>query len=151
MKRILCYLVHTPHFGLWYPKESTFDIVGYLDSDYAEFNVDRNSTSGTCQFLGRSLVSLSTKKQNFVDLSTVEAEYVAVGNVAHNYFGWGKPSGSLAIIWAISYVIMRVQSAWRIILLNTAALSTSSSVVTFWETTSKGEISIFAMFAPITS
>jgi hypothetical protein len=41
--------------------------------------VDRKSTLGTCQFLGRSLVSWSSKKQNCVALSTAEAEYVAAG------------------------------------------------------------------------
>jgi hypothetical protein len=44
--------------------------------------VDRKSTSGTCQFLGRSLVSWSSKKQTSIDLSTTEVEYVAL-----NYFG----------------------------------------------------------------
>jgi hypothetical protein len=38
------------------------------------------STSGCCQFLGRSLVSWSSKKQNSVALSTVEAEYISAGN-----------------------------------------------------------------------
>jgi hypothetical protein len=57
VKRILRYLVHTPNLGLWYPKSSTFDLLGYSDSDYAGCKVDRNSTMGTCQFLGRSLVS----------------------------------------------------------------------------------------------
>jgi hypothetical protein len=79
VKRILRYLVHMPCFGIWYPKGSTFDFIGYLDSDYAECKVDRKSTSGTCQFLGRSLVSWSSKKQTFVALSTIDAEYVAVG------------------------------------------------------------------------
>jgi hypothetical protein len=78
-ERILRYLVHTPNLGLWYPKGSTFDLLGYFDSDYAGCKVDRKTTMGTCQFLGRSLVSWSSKKQNSVALTTVEAKYVAVG------------------------------------------------------------------------
>jgi hypothetical protein len=58
---------------------ATFDLIGYSDSDYVGCNVDRNSTSETCQFLGRSLVSWSSKKQTSVALSTAEAEYVAAG------------------------------------------------------------------------
>jgi hypothetical protein len=42
--------------------------------------VDRKSTSGACHFLGRSLVSWSSKKQNSVALSTAEAEYIAAGS-----------------------------------------------------------------------
>jgi hypothetical protein len=79
IKRVFKYLVHTPNLGLWYPKGSTFDLLGYSDSDYAGCKVDRKCTIGTCQFLGRSLVSWSSKKQNLVALSTAEAEYVAVG------------------------------------------------------------------------
>jgi hypothetical protein len=79
VKRILRYLVHTPWFGIWYPNGSTFDLIGYLDSNYAGCKVDRKSTSGTCQFLGKSLVSWSSKKQTSVALSTAEAEYVAAG------------------------------------------------------------------------
>jgi hypothetical protein len=79
MKRILRYLVSTPCFGIWYPKGSTFDLIGYSDSDYAECKVDRKSTSETCQFLERSLVSWSSKKQTSISLSTAEAEYVAAG------------------------------------------------------------------------
>jgi hypothetical protein len=78
VKRILRYLVSTPCFGIWYLKGSTFDLIEYSDSDYVGCKVDRKSTSGTCQFLGRSLVSWSSKKQTSVALSTVEAEYVAV-------------------------------------------------------------------------
>jgi hypothetical protein len=74
------YLVYTPKFGLWYPKGSTFDLIGYSGADYAGCKIDRKSTSGTCQFLGRSLVSWASKKQNFVALSTVEAEYIAAGH-----------------------------------------------------------------------
>jgi hypothetical protein len=79
IKRIFRYLVYTPNLGSWYPNGSIFYLLGYSDSDYADCKVDRKSTTETCQFLGRSLVSWSSKKQNSVTLSTTEAEYVAAG------------------------------------------------------------------------
>jgi hypothetical protein len=79
VKRIFRYLVHTPNLGLWYPKGSTFDLLSHSDSDYVSCKVDRKSTTGTCQFLGTSLVLWSSKKQNSVTLSTAEAEYVVAG------------------------------------------------------------------------
>jgi hypothetical protein len=78
IKKILRYLVYTPCLVLWYPKGSTFGLLGYSDSDYAGYKVDRKSISGTYQFLGQSLVSWSSKKQNSVAQSTAEAEYVTV-------------------------------------------------------------------------
>jgi hypothetical protein len=66
--------------GYGTPKGSTFDLIGYSDADYAECKIDRKSTLGTCQFLGRSLVSWALKKQNLVALSTAEAEYITVGH-----------------------------------------------------------------------
>ena len=80
VKRILRYLAYTPTLGLWYPKGSKFDLVGFSDADYAGDKVDRKSTSGTCHFLGRSLVCWSSKKQNCVSLSTAESEYIAAGS-----------------------------------------------------------------------
>jgi hypothetical protein len=47
VKRIMKYLVYTPKFGLWYPKGSTFDLIGYSDADWAVCKIDRKSTSGT--------------------------------------------------------------------------------------------------------
>ncbi|XP_021305110.1 uncharacterized protein LOC110431003, partial [Sorghum bicolor] len=79
VKRILRYLKYTPCLGLWYPKGARFQLVGYSDSDYAGCRIDRKSTSGGCHFLGRSLVSWMSKKQNSVALSTAEAEYIAAG------------------------------------------------------------------------
>jgi hypothetical protein len=80
VKRIMRYLVYTPKFGLWYPKGSTFDLIGYSDVDYAGCKIDRKSTLGTCQFLERSLVFWASKKQNSVALSTTEAKYIAAGH-----------------------------------------------------------------------
>jgi hypothetical protein len=79
-KRILRYLKHTQNVRLWYPKREKFELIEYSDSDYAGCKVERRSTSGTCQLLGTSLVSWSSKKQNSVALSTAEAEYIAVGS-----------------------------------------------------------------------
>jgi len=80
VKRILRYLLDTPNYGLWYPHGTSFDLVGYSDADWAGCKMDRKSTSGTCQFLGRSLVSWSSKKQNCVASSSTEAEYIAAGS-----------------------------------------------------------------------
>jgi hypothetical protein len=80
VKRIMRYLVYTPMFGLWYHKGSTFDLIGYSDVDWAGCKINKKSTSGTCQFLGRSLLSRASKKQNSVALSTTEAEYIVVGH-----------------------------------------------------------------------
>ncbi|KAJ9557809.1 hypothetical protein OSB04_012423 [Centaurea solstitialis] len=77
VKRILRYLKGTPDFRLWYPKGSSFELIGYTDSDHAGCKLDRKSTSGACQFLGNKLVSWSSRKQNCVSLSTAEAEYIA--------------------------------------------------------------------------
>jgi hypothetical protein len=56
-------LMPTPKFELWYPKGFTFDLIWYSDADYAGCKIDRKSTSGTCQFLGRSLMSWALKNK----------------------------------------------------------------------------------------
>ncbi|CAN1797736.1 Retrovirus-related Pol polyprotein from transposon RE1 [Linum perenne] len=55
-------------------------VLSYSDSNYAGSLTDRKSTSSTCQFVGHSLVSWFSKKQNCIALSTAEAEYLAVGS-----------------------------------------------------------------------
>jgi transposase InsO family protein len=79
VKRIFRYLNGTKELGLWYPKQKDFTLIGYSDADFAGYKVDRKSTSGCCQFLGASLISWHSKKQNSVALSTAEAEYIAAG------------------------------------------------------------------------
>ncbi|KAJ9553229.1 hypothetical protein OSB04_017274 [Centaurea solstitialis] len=80
VKRILRYLKGTPELGLWYPKDSSFELISFTDSDYGGCKLDRKSTSGSCQFLGDKLVSWTSKKQNCVSTSTAEAEYVAAAS-----------------------------------------------------------------------
>ena len=52
---------------------------GYTDANFAGCQIDKKSTSETCQFLGHALVSWSSKKQNSVVLSTTEVEYITAG------------------------------------------------------------------------
>ncbi|GJY51213.1 putative ribonuclease H-like domain-containing protein [Tanacetum coccineum] len=83
VKRIFRYLKGQPKLGLWYPKDSPFNLEAFSDSDYAEASLDRKSTTGGCQILSKRLISWQCKKQTIVANSTTEAEYVA----AANYYG----------------------------------------------------------------
>nr|GEX16680.1 retrovirus-related Pol polyprotein from transposon TNT 1-94 [Tanacetum cinerariifolium] len=57
LKRIFRYLKGKPHLGLWYPKDSPFNLVAYSDSDYASASLDRKSTTRGYQFLGCRFIS----------------------------------------------------------------------------------------------
>ncbi|KAJ9542031.1 hypothetical protein OSB04_028537 [Centaurea solstitialis] len=80
VKRIFRYLKGTPNLGLWYPRDSGFDLTAFSDSDFAGCKIDRKRTTGGCQLLGGKMVSWTSKKQNSVSTSTAEAEYVAAGS-----------------------------------------------------------------------
>nr|GEU32392.1 hypothetical protein [Tanacetum cinerariifolium] len=80
IKRIFRYLKGKPHLGLWYPKDSSFDLVAYSDSDYARASMDRKSTTRGCQFLRCRLISWQCKKQTVVATSSTKAEYVAAAS-----------------------------------------------------------------------
>ncbi|GJY58914.1 uncharacterized mitochondrial protein-like protein [Tanacetum coccineum] len=80
VKRIFRYLKGQPKLGLWYPKDSPFDSEDFSDIDYAKASLDRKSTTGSCQFLGKRLISWQCKKQTVVSNSTTEAEYVVTVN-----------------------------------------------------------------------
>ncbi|GJS07952.1 putative ribonuclease H-like domain-containing protein [Tanacetum coccineum] len=76
----IMYLKHQPKLGLWYPRDSPFELEAYSDSDYGGASLDRKSTTGGCQFLRRRLISWQCKKQTIMANSTTEAEYVAAAN-----------------------------------------------------------------------
>ncbi|GKE21770.1 retrovirus-related pol polyprotein from transposon TNT 1-94 [Tanacetum coccineum] len=68
----------TINMGLWYSKDSGFELIAYSDADHAGCNDDYRSTSGDIQFMGDELVSWSSKKQDCTTMSTAEAEYVSL-------------------------------------------------------------------------
>nr|GFC07634.1 ribonuclease H-like domain-containing protein [Tanacetum cinerariifolium] len=65
--------------GLWYLKDTGFELTAVLDSDHAGCLDSRKSTLGGIQFLGGDkLVSWSSKKQDCTSIFSAEAEYVSL-------------------------------------------------------------------------
>nr|GEW10967.1 retrovirus-related Pol polyprotein from transposon TNT 1-94 [Tanacetum cinerariifolium] len=58
VKRIFRYLKGKPYLGLWYLKDSPFDLVAYSDSDYAGASLDRKSTTGACCYLRNMVMEI---------------------------------------------------------------------------------------------
>ena len=73
IKRIIKYVSGTYDYGLFYNKESNLSLAGFFDSNWASNADDRKSTIGGCFYIGANLVAWTSKKQNFVSLSTAEA------------------------------------------------------------------------------
>nr|GEY21936.1 retrovirus-related Pol polyprotein from transposon TNT 1-94 [Tanacetum cinerariifolium] len=71
-------MIGTVNMGLWYTKDSGFELTGFSDADYARYEDTFKSTSGGAQFLGEKLMSWSSKKQDYTSLSIVESEYVSL-------------------------------------------------------------------------
>ncbi|GJR35068.1 uncharacterized mitochondrial protein-like protein [Tanacetum coccineum] len=133
VKRIFRYLKGQLKLGLWYPKDSPFDLVAYTDSDYAGASLDRKSTTGGCQFLGSRLISWQCKKQTVVANSTTEAEYVAASSccgqvlwIQNQLLDYGQSdlvskrierSGELKNRKRVEYIKNR-QSVWNVIGVN---------------------------------
>nr|GFD11242.1 uncharacterized mitochondrial protein AtMg00810-like [Tanacetum cinerariifolium] len=76
VKRIFRYLRGTIDMGLWYPKDTGFELTDFLDADHAGCIDTRKSTSGGIQVLGDRLVIWMSKKQDCTAMSSAEAEYV---------------------------------------------------------------------------
>nr|GEU94649.1 uncharacterized mitochondrial protein AtMg00810-like [Tanacetum cinerariifolium] len=78
VKRIFHYLQGTINMGLWYTKDSGFELTGFSDADHARCQDFFKCTFGETQFIGEKLVNWSSKKQDCITLSTTEAEYVSL-------------------------------------------------------------------------
>jgi hypothetical protein len=73
VKTILKYLKGITSCGVWYERGKGDELIGWLDSDYAGDLDDRKNTSGSVFMIGSKDLSLSSKKQPIVTLSTIEA------------------------------------------------------------------------------
>lgn len=77
-KSVLRYIDGTSDFGLWYSSTTSYNLVGFNDSDWASSIDDKKSTSAYVFNLGSAAISWSSKKQDVVALSSSKAEYVVV-------------------------------------------------------------------------
>ena len=98
VKRIIRYLKGWTNLGLWYSKQSSLDLIDFTDADYGGYKIDRKSTTVTCQFLGLNLISWHSKKQNFMALSTTEAEYIAASKAVKDVFWYKKFAAELGVM-----------------------------------------------------
>lgn len=90
VKRIFRYLKGTMCVSLNYNRKSKSESVfGYCDADWAGDLDDRHSTSGYVLLLAGGAIAWLSKKQATVALSTAEAEYIALSNIAQE-IAWLK-------------------------------------------------------------
>nr|GFB80227.1 copia protein [Tanacetum cinerariifolium] len=54
VKRIFQYLKNTINMGLWYPKDTSFNLTAFTDSDHAGYLDTRKSTSGEAEYVSLS-------------------------------------------------------------------------------------------------
>ncbi|XP_019085066.1 PREDICTED: uncharacterized protein LOC109126262 [Camelina sativa] len=78
LKRILRYIKGTTTMGVSFARHTDSKLRVYSDSDYSGCPSTSRSTGGFCTFLGRNMISWSSKKQQTVSKSSTEAEYRAM-------------------------------------------------------------------------
>eukprot|EP00253_Pinus_taeda_P025793 PITA_25793 len=81
-KHVLRYLRGTSGYGLWYRHEDEVKLCGFMDADWAGSPTDRKSTSGGIFSIGSTAVSLYSRKQRSVALSSAEAKYMVASLAA---------------------------------------------------------------------
>jgi hypothetical protein len=80
-KCIIRYVQGTITFWIHYATDSTLDIIGFTNSDWAGDRIDRKSTSGYSLSLGFGPICWSSKKQVVISLSSFKEEYRGVVNI----------------------------------------------------------------------
>lgn len=106
---ILQYHKGAPRQGLLFSSQNQLDFIGYCDMDWARCPITRQSVTGYCIFLGKSLALWKSKKQVTMTKSSVKAEYRSMLQPLMNSLGWGT-------YWKICvYTILSQQDCFVII------------------------------------
>ncbi|XP_019097488.1 PREDICTED: uncharacterized protein LOC109131245 [Camelina sativa] len=96
LKRILRYIKGTTTMSITFDKNTDYKLTAYSDSDYAGCQKSSRSTGGFCTFLGRNMISWSSRKQDTVSKSSTEAEYRAMSKTASK-ITWLVAFGNLIV------------------------------------------------------
>lgn len=87
VKRIFRYIKGTTNLGLIYKKSKEYKLVGYCDVEYSRDRLERNSTSGICQFLGDNLTHGPTRDNQQQYYQQLKQNILSQQVVAHKSSG----------------------------------------------------------------
>lgn len=118
-KRILRYLKGTLDYGITFHKTGK-PLVGYVDADWGNNIVDRRSYSGYVFILGGAAITWEARKQRTVALSSVEAEYLALGEATKEAIFLRQFLSSLGIISKQATVIYNDNQSSQLLVKNPA-------------------------------
>nr|GEV06751.1 putative ribonuclease H-like domain-containing protein [Tanacetum cinerariifolium] len=106
VKRIFRYLKGKPHLGLWYPRDYSFNLVAYFDSDYARASLDRKSITGAAASCCAQVLWIQNQLLDY-GKELASPKQTALGKDILNLFMAGSfPQTIWHFITAVSYKLM---------------------------------------------
>ncbi|GKB52598.1 retrovirus-related pol polyprotein from transposon TNT 1-94 [Tanacetum coccineum] len=85
VKRVFWYLKGTINMGIWYPRDTGFNLIAFTDADHAGCQDSRKSTLCSAQFLGEKLIPLYSDSQSAIALSCNTMQHSRTKHIAVRY------------------------------------------------------------------
>ncbi|KAF5470109.1 hypothetical protein F2P56_010649 [Juglans regia] len=101
--RILRYVKGSIGQGILFSSQCDLQLKAFSDSNWAAYLETRRSITGFCVFIGNSLVSWKSKKQETISCSSAEAEYRALAHTSFGVYFW------------LSLVLSGFKRGWRML------------------------------------